>query len=210
MIIDPWVEHNPACPPEAKTLPGLDTMLITHGHGDHMQDAVALARKFQPKVACNFEISLWLAGKGVENVVGMNKGGGVELNDIRATLVNAFHSSSISEGDRVLYAGEAGGFVVEFDNGFTIYHAGDTCVFGDMKLIGEIYEPDLVLLPIGDLFTMGPKEAAVACRLLNAKRVIPMHYATFPPLTGTPEALREATRDQGVEVIALKPGEELR
>jgi L-ascorbate metabolism protein UlaG (beta-lactamase superfamily) len=210
VIIDPWVEHNPACPPEAKTLPGLDTMLITHGHGDHMQDAVALARKFQPKVACNFEISLWLAGKGVENVVGMNKGGGVELNDIRATLVNAFHSSSISEGDRVLYAGEAGGFVVEFDNGFTIYHAGDTCVFGDMKLIGEIYEPDLVLLPIGDLFTMGPKEAAVACRLLNAKRVIPMHYATFPPLTGTPEALREATRDQGVEVIALKPGEELR
>lgn len=210
LLIDPWVQNNPACPAAAKDLKGVDTMLITHGHSDHMQDAVSLAKKFKPQVACNYEISLWLTGNGVRNVVGMNKGGTVRLNDVRATMVNAFHSSSIVEPDgTVVYAGEAAGYVVEFENGFRIYHAGDTSVFGDMKLIAELYKPELLMLPIGDLFTMGPLEAAQACRLMNAKMVIPMHYGTFPVLTGTPLELADLTREIGTEVIALKPGESI-
>jgi L-ascorbate metabolism protein UlaG (beta-lactamase superfamily) len=210
LIIDPWVENNPACPPEDKKLDRLDMMLITHGHGDHMQDAVSLAKQFKPDIACIYEISLWLGSKGVENAVGMNKGGSVHLKDIRATLVNAHHSSSIIEDDgSIVYAGEAGGFVVEFENGFRLYHAGDTSVFGDMRIIAELYKPELLFLPIGDLFTMDPKEAAYACRLMNPRMVIPMHYGTFPVLTGTPEAFIEATRDHDVQVITMKPGDVL-
>ncbi len=209
VLIDPWVEHNPACPVQDRNLPGLDLMLITHAHPDHMQDAVALARRFQPDVVCNFEISIWLGSKGVGKVTSMNKGGTARIGNIGVTMVNAFHSSGIIEGDRVIYGGEAAGYVVEFGNGYRVYHAGDTCVFGDMRLIGELYRPDLVLLPIGDLFTMDPLQAAHACRLLDARKVIPMHYGTFPLLTGTPEKLKELTRDLQVEVIALRPGESL-
>lgn len=210
LLIDPWVQNNPACPEPDKSIDSLDTMLITHAHFDHLQDAVDLAQKHKPQIACIFELAQWLAGKGVENVNGMNKGGSQKLNDVGVTLVNAFHSSGVLEADgSVIYGGEAAGFVVEFENGFRIYHAGDTCVFGDMKLIAEIYRPEVIFLPIGDLYTMGPREAAYACRLMAAKQVIPMHYGTFPVLTGTPEELRELTRDVGTEVIALKPGEEL-
>ena len=210
LLIDPWVQGNPACPEKDKQLPAVDTMLITHGHADHMQDAVGIARKFKPKIACIHEISLYLGSKGVANVTGMNKGGSARLNDIRATMVNAHHSSAIIEDDgRIIYAGEPAGFIVEFENGFRIYHAGDTCVFGDMKLIADLYSPELLFLPIGDLYTMDPHEAAYACRLMNAKFVVPMHYGTFPPLTGTPEELRKLTADLGTQVLALKPGETL-
>jgi len=210
ILIDPWVENNPACPAADKQLDRLDTMLITHGHGDHMGDALSLARRFKPKIACIHEIALWLGGKGVGNVTGMNKGGSVQVGDIRATMVNALHSSSIVEDDgTIVYAGEAAGYVVEFENGFRIYHAGDTCVFSDMRIIADLYKPELLFLPIGDLYTMSPAEAAYACRLMNPQFVIPMHYATFPVLTGTPEQFIEATRDYGVEVIVMKPGESI-
>ncbi len=210
LLIDPWVQGNPACPEADKNLPGVDTMLITHGHGDHMGDAVSIAKTFKPKVACIYEIALYLGGKGVEDVVGMNKGGSVLLNDIKATMVNAHHSSAVIEEDgKIIYAGEPAGFVVEFENGFKIYHAGDTCVFGDMKIVAELYQPDLLFLPIGDLYTMDPREAAYACRLMNARQVVPMHYGTFPPLTGTPEELKRLTADLGTEVLAMKPGETL-
>ncbi len=208
LLIDPWVSSNPACPDADKKIESLDTMLITHGHFDHIYDAVGLGKKLEPKIGCIFEIANWLGRKGVKNASAMNKGGSQQLNDVRVTMVDARHSCGITEEDgSVVYGGEAAGFVVEFENGFKVYHCGDTSVFGDMKIISELYSPDLVLLPCGDLFTMGPKEAAYACRLMKPRRVIPMHYATFPPLVGTPEQLKELTKDLGTEVVALKPGE---
>jgi len=125
-------------------------------------------------------------------------------------MTNAFHSNSIEDNAERIYGGEAGGYIVKLPGGVTLYHAGDTAVFGDMKLLGEIYKPEIAMLPIGDVFTMGPREAAVAIRLLSVKHVIPMHYATFPMLTGTPEALRAETKGiADLTVHALNPGESL-
>ncbi len=209
LLIDPWLESNPMCPAADKKLASLDTMLITHGHFDHIHDAVPLGKQHKPLVGCIFEISLWLERKGVKTARPMNKGGTQQLNDVRVTMVDARHSCGILEDDgSIIYGGEACGYVVEFENGFRIYHAGDTAVFGDMKIIAELYQPDVAFLPIGDLFTMSPREAAYACRLMNAKKVVPMHYGTFPPLIGTPEELRSLTKELGTEVIAMKPGEE--
>jgi L-ascorbate metabolism protein UlaG (beta-lactamase superfamily) len=208
LLIDPWVSSNPACPDSDKKLDRVDAMLITHGHFDHIYDAVSIGKSLRPKIGCIFEISNWLERKGVQNLSAMNKGGSQQLGDVRVTMVDARHSCGITEEDgSIVYGGEAAGYVVEFENGFKIYHCGDTCVFGDMKIIAELYEPDLVLLPIGDLFTMSPKEAAYACSLMNAKKVVPMHYGTFPPLTGTPGELARLVRDTGTQVIAMRPGE---
>ena len=210
VLIDPWIEQNPSCPDSDKRLDGIDLMLITHGHFDHLQDAVQLAGQFQPKIACIFEIGHWLEQQGVQNVSSMNKGGSQELEGIRITMVDARHSSGIitPEGE-LIYAGEPAGYVLEFENGFRTYFAGDTCAFTDMKLIAELHQPELCFLPIGDHYTMGPREAALACRLLGASKVIPMHYATFPILTGRPDELAELTKDIGTEVIALQPGQEI-
>lgn len=211
VVIDPWLHENPSCPDSEKNIDSLDTMLITHGHFDHLQDAVQLAKRCRPKIGCIFEIGVWLESQGVENVSSMNKGGSQQINDVRVTMTDARHSSGILQEDgSILYAGEPAGYVIEFENGCRIYFAGDTCVFGDMKIIGELYEPELCFLPIGDLYTMDPKQAAYACRLLNARKVVPMHFGTFPPLTGTPQQLRELTRDLGTQVYDLKPGEVLK
>ncbi len=209
LIIDPWVMGNPACPQELKQVEGVDILLRTHGHFDHIGDAVEIARRHKPKVVGIFELCHWMGRKGVENTFAMNKGGTVEIDGISVTMVHADHSCGILEDDgSIVYGGEGVGYVVRFENGFKLYHAGDTALFGDMKLIGELYRPDIALLPIGDLYTMSPREAAYALRLLGVKRVIPMHFGTFPALTGTPEALREAASDiEGLEVIALRPGQ---
>ncbi len=209
LIIDPWVMGNPACPQELKQVEGVDILLCTHGHFDHIGDAVEIARRHKPKVVGIFELCHWMGRKGVENTFAMNKGGTVEIDGISVTMVHADHSCGILEDDgSIVYGGEGVGYVVRFENGFKLYHAGDTALFGDMKLIGELYRPDIALLPIGDLYTMSPREAAYALRLLGVKRVIPMHFGTFPALTGTPEALREAASDiEGLEVIALRPGQ---
>lgn len=210
ILLDPWVDSNPACPDELKTFDSLDVMYITHGHWDHMEDAVPIAKEHAPTVVAMIEVAKYLESKGVENTIGMNKGGTVSVNGVKATMVPASHSSStIEEDGTIVYLGESTGFVLEFANGYKIYHAGDTCVFGDMRIIGEIYQPDLALLPIGGHFTMDPREAAYAAQLLNVPAIMPMHYGTFPLLTGTVDEFRKLTASLDVEIVELEVGETL-
>jgi len=210
IVIDPWIQSNPACPDALKKFDRLDTMLITHGHFDHIADAVTLAKEFSPQVVGIYETCAWLESKGVKQTSGMNKGGTQKVGEIEVTMVNALHSCGIQDGDKIIYGGEACGYVIRLPGGLTVYHAGDTAVFGDMKIIGELYEPEVAMLPIGDFYTMGPREAALAIRLLGVKHVIPMHFGTFPVLTGNPEALKKAAQDvAGLEIHALKPGESI-
>lgn len=210
ILIDPFLNGNPMCPEAEKKQPRVDAILITHAHSDHVGDALALSKLHKPSIVAIFELSLWLEAKGATNVVGMGKGGTTKVAGAEVTMTHAFHSTSITEGNQRLYAGEPASYIVRLPGGLTLYHAGDTCVFGDMKLIAELYQPHVACLPIGDHYTMGPREAAHAIRLLSVKHVLPMHYATFPPLTGRPAHVRELTSDiAGLEIHELKPGESL-
>jgi L-ascorbate metabolism protein UlaG (beta-lactamase superfamily) len=210
IVVDPWIDGNPVCPKTAKKLTRVDTVLITHGHGDHIGDVVKIAKRFKPQVISIYETSVWLASKGVKNTTGMGKGGTIKADEIEVTMVNALHSNGIEDGKKIIYGGEPCGYIVRLPGGLRIYHAGDTAIFGDMKLIAELYEPEVAMLPIGDYYTMGPREAAMAIRLLNVKHVVPMHYGTFPVLIGTPEELKRLTQDiPGLEIHALKPGESI-
>ncbi len=207
ILIDPWVQNNPACPDDLKDLGSLDAMLITHAHFDHIGDAVQIAKATSPEVIAIVETATWLGSKGVEKTIDMNKGGTVEVAGVKAHMVHAVHSCGITDGDQILYGGEAAGFVIELADGFKLYHSGDTAVFSDMELIGRLLEPDIALLPIGDHYTMGPRAAAEAVRLLDVKTVVPMHFGTFPVLVGTPEDLRREAGDvDGLEVVDLDPG----
>ena len=208
ILIDPWVMNNPACPDGEKKLNQVDVILATHGHFDHIGDAVEIAKKHNPVVVGIFELCHWLQQKGVKQISPMNKGGTQTVGDIKVTMTHAVHSSGILDGDQIVYAGEACGYVVEFAGGLTLYHTGDTAVFSDMRLIGELYKPDLMLLPIGDHFTMSPREATCAVQLTRPKAVIPMHFGTFPVLGGAPAEFRRMVDDLGgIEVLELKPGQ---
>ena len=207
LLVDPWVMNNPACPDEHKDVGDLDAILITHAHGDHIGDAVEIGRASDAPIVSIVETSHWLGSKGLENLIEMNKGGTVAVAGCKAHMVHAVHSCGIQDGDRMIYGGEAAGYVIELEDGFRIYHAGDTAVFSDMALIGKLLTPDIAMLPIGDHYTMGPRSAAEAVRLLGATTVIPMHFGTYPILTGTPEDLRKEASDvSGLEVVDLEPG----
>ncbi len=209
LLIDPWVMGNPMCPDKSKKFEKIDAMLCTHGHFDHIGDAVELARRHNPRVVGIFELATWMEKKGARTIAPMNKGGSQTVAGVRVTMVHAEHSCGILDGDQIIYGGEACGYIIEFAGGLKIYHAGDTNVFGDMQIIRELYAPEICMLPIGDLFTMSPREAAYACRLLQPKAVIPMHFGTFPLLTGTPAELKKLTSNLGVGIIEMKPGQTL-
>jgi L-ascorbate metabolism protein UlaG (beta-lactamase superfamily) len=207
ILIDPWLTTNPACPESAKKIRELDLMLLTHGHDDHTADAVAVARATLARVIAPYELAMWLEQKGLQTVTGMNQGGTLDAGGLSITMVPAVHSSSVVEEGRHVYAGTPCGYVIRFEDGVTIYFAGDTALFGDMRLIAELYHPAIAFLPIGDTYTMGPDQAAKACELLGVRQVVPMHYGTFPALTGTPARLRELVQPRGVQVLELTPGE---
>jgi L-ascorbate metabolism protein UlaG (beta-lactamase superfamily) len=213
-LIDPWMTGNPAAPESLQDPGDVDLILLSHGHSDHTGDVIRLAKEKSPAaVMCMIELGDYLGSKGVENIVGGNKGGTLSAEGVSVTLTHAFHSSSYGEDDgTIVYTGEPAGLIITLENGYRIYFAGDTTVFGDMALIGELYRPDLAMLPIGDFFTMGPMEAAKAVELLGVKHVLGMHYGTFPLLTGTPQGLRDELakrRLTDVVVEELQPGETL-
>jgi len=207
ILIDPFLESNPAHPSSFRTIDALDLLLVTHGHSDHIEEAAQVAIATGAPVVGIWEVCEWLLRRGVQKVSAMNKGGSQEVGGVRVSMVHAEHSSSYTEKQGITYLGEAVGYVLKFENGMVTYFAGDTDVFSDMALIRELYAPTTAFLPIGDLFTMGPAGAAKACELLGVRRVVPMHFGTFPALTGTPQALRRLVEPRGVSVLELKPGE---
>lgn len=210
IMVDPWVQTNPACPDNLKDVGKLDAILITHGHFDHIADLPDVAKASQPEAVVSiFDMDYWLKKKGIDNRVGFNKGGTVDVVGVKVTMVHAEHSCGITDDDgSVVYGGEAVGYILEMENGLKVYQSGDTMLFGDMKLYGEYFRPDVAVLPIGDFFTMDPKQAAYACEMLGVKYVVPSHYGTFPLLSGTPEALRQelVNRNYNCEVLETSPG----
>lgn len=204
LLFDPFLTSNPACPASAKRVGAIDVMLITHGHADHCEDAVAIGRESGATVVTSPELAGWLERQGLKHLRPMNIGGRYQISGIEIAMVPALHSSSAPDGT---YLGPATGFVVRFEEGPTIYFAGDTGLFGDMRLIRDRFAPDVAFLPIGDRFTMGAEDAAIAADWLGVKTVVPMHYGTFPELTGTPEQLRGFCHPKGIEVVELRPGE---
>jgi L-ascorbate metabolism protein UlaG (beta-lactamase superfamily) len=205
IYVDPWIAGNPMCPEKDQEVKKADLLLCTHGHFDHIADAVELAKQHNPVIVGIYELCHWLEKKGAKRTEPMNKGGTQTVGDVKITMVHADHSCGILDGDEIIYGGEAAGYVLEFSNGLKLYHAGDTNVFGDMHIIRELYAPEIAMLPIGNRFTMSPREAAYACQLLQPKTVIPMHFGTFPILTGWPADLQKLV--PGIEVVEMKPGE---
>jgi len=206
ILMDPWTNGNPAYP-KGFEIERVDTICITHGHFDHIHDAVPLAKHFSPAVVAIYETCNWLESKGVANLRPMNKGGSQEVGEAAITMTHAVHSCGILDDDgKIIYGGEAAGYVLRFADGRALYFAGDTNVFSDMQLIEQLYHPELAFLPIGDLYTMSPLEAALACKLLKPARIVPMHFGTFPLLTGRPDQLRELVQDLVTEVWELEPG----
>jgi L-ascorbate metabolism protein UlaG (beta-lactamase superfamily) len=213
VLIDAWVDSNPACPEEwkQKAREGLDVIFVTHGHFDHVNDLAAIATETGAQVVCQYDLTPWLQSQGIngDKIVGFNKGGTTEVAGIKATMTAAQHSSTLPENGSIIPMGDAAGYILRFSNGFTIYNTGDTSVTYDMLIMGDLYQPDLTILPIGDYFTMDPRQAAYALKLIRSSHAIGCHWGTMPILTGTPEALTEACKEFNVDtqVIPLRPGE---
>lgn len=209
VITDPWL-GNPSCPPafaRPDALGTIDLILVSHGHSDHLGDVVPIARATGAPVVCMFEVGLHLTDKGVQGVKDMGIGGTQQVAGVTLTMTQAIHSGSIVDGGRIVYLGGAAGYIIRAPHAPAIYFAGDTGLFGDMKMLGEIYHPEIAFLPIGDLYTMGPDTAAIAARWLGVRQVVPMHWGTFPVLTGTPAMLKDELAGSGIEVLELRPGE---
>ena len=209
VYVDPWLD-NPKFPESEREIERIDVLALTHGHGDHVGSAVDLCKRYSPKVVAIFELANWLEAQGAPgaSTLGMNKGGTVEVDGVKFTMTHALHSGGlIGDGGAITYLGDAAGYLVEFENGLKVYCAGDTAVFGDMELIGRLHSPDVAVLPIGDHFTMGPAQAALALELLGAKRCLPVHWGTFDALTGTPDALRRLAG--AVEILDPSPGQRI-
>jgi L-ascorbate metabolism protein UlaG (beta-lactamase superfamily) len=206
LLIDPFITGNPKYPKDFKLPEKIHYVLLSHGHGDHISDAVPVAKKHGSTVVAIYELAAYIAGKGVGDTIGMNLGGSVQLGDVWATLVDAKHSAAAQDEKGVHYVGVAVGYVLNVEGGPVLYHAGDTCVFGDMKIIAQLYHPEIAMLPIGGFYTMDPKEAALAAAKLEPKRILPIHFGTFPPLKGTPEQLAKLV-PSGVQVVHWAPGE---
>ena len=204
IVTDPWLEGNPACPADRKRIEKADVILLSHGHSDHSGDVVAVARASGAPVVTINELRLWLEQKGLQKVEGLNFGGTVSVAGLEITLVPAVHTSSVVENGVTVYLGEPAGFIVKLETGQRIYFAGDTALFGDMRLIGELYSPEIAFLPIGDYYTMGPDAAARACTMLGVRQVVPMHFGTFPILTGTPDELTAALKKQHASAKVLE------
>jgi L-ascorbate metabolism protein UlaG (beta-lactamase superfamily) len=194
------------CPPGTR-IDRADLILLSHGHFDHTGDIVTVSRATNAPIIAIFELSVWLEKKGLQNVVGMGIGGTVQVAGLEVTMVPAVHTSSAIENDTIVYLGQPAGFVVRMEDERAFYFAGDTALFGDMRLIGEMLSPEIAFLPIGDHYTMGPDAAARAARMVGVRQVVPMHYGTFPALTGTPNRLKTLVEPHGIDVLVLKPGE---
>jgi L-ascorbate metabolism protein UlaG (beta-lactamase superfamily) len=207
VLFDPWLQGNPSCPEPLKKPPQSDVILVSHGHSDHIDDLIACARASGAPVVGIVELCDWLGRKGIQNVSPMNKGGSQRIAGLTITMTDARHSSGFVDNGQMVYMGEPAGFVIRLEDERTIYYSGDTCLFGDMQLIGERYKLVIAFLPIGDRFTMDPVAAARACELLGVRQVVPMHWGTFPVLTGTPADLRKLVEPKGVQVLELRPGE---
>jgi L-ascorbate metabolism protein UlaG (beta-lactamase superfamily) len=206
ILIDPFIAGNPKYPKDFQLPEKIHYILLTHGHGDHISDTVPVALKHESTVVAVYELAGYIGGKGVTQTIGMNLGGTAQLADVAATMVEAKHSSTATDEQGSHAVGIATGFVLTIKDGPVLYHAGDTAVFGDMKLIAELYRPEIAMLPIGGHFTMGPREAALAVRYLEPKLVLPLHFGTFPPLKGTPLELAALLGDS-VPVALCAPGE---
>jgi L-ascorbate metabolism protein UlaG (beta-lactamase superfamily) len=207
IVTDPWLEGNPRCPPPMKKITAADVILVSHGHSDHTSDVVTVSRATNATIVAVYELAQWFERKGLGNLQGMNIGGTVTVAGLSITMVPAIHSSSVVENETSVYLGNPAGFVVRMETDQTFYFAGDTALFGDMRLIAELHAPQMAFLPIGDHFTMGPEAAALAARMLAVRQVVPMHYGTFPVLTGTPARLKHLLDPFGIDVLVLEPGE---
>ena len=207
IVTDPWLEETRSARPIAEGRQGRSDSALARAL-DHSGSIVPVSRATNAPIVAIHELSLWLEKKGLHNVKGMGIGGVQTVAGLEVSMTPAVHSSSVAvDGDALVYLGAPTGFVVRLEDGRAFYFAGDTALFGDMKLIAETYAPQIAFLPIGDHYTMGPDAAARACQLLGVRRVVPMHYGTFPVLTGTPERLKHLVEPFGVDVLVLHPGE---